>query len=84
MNRFAQLLVAAIASIALMFLATGTSAAPEPRIDRAAVVLGAQAGGRALAVSCGHPAQLRLIRFEDGSALLRCGDRILVRISVPG
>jgi hypothetical protein len=83
MNRFAQLLVAAIASIALMLLATGTSAAPEPHIDRAAVVSGGQAGGRALAVRCGHPAKLRLIRFEDGSALLRCGGRILARVSVP-
>jgi len=82
MNRFAQLLVAAIISIALMLLATGTSAAPEPHIDRAAVVP-TQAGGSALAVRCGHSAKLRLIRFEDGSALLRCGGRILIRVSVP-
>jgi hypothetical protein len=84
MNRFGQLLVAAIASIALMLLSTGMRAAPEPHTDKAAVVPVGQAGGRALAVRCEHPARLRLIRFEDGSALLRCGSRILVRISVPG
>lgn len=32
---------------------------------------------------CATPARLRLHRFEDGSAWLECGPRILVRVSVP-
>jgi hypothetical protein len=32
---------------------------------------------------CGHPGRLRLQRFEDGSAQLRCADRVLARVSVP-
>jgi hypothetical protein len=38
---------------------------------------------RALRVSCERPRLLRLVRFEDGSAWLECGKRILVRVSVP-
>ncbi|HUB99949.1 MAG TPA: hypothetical protein VMS11_09010 [Solirubrobacterales bacterium] len=33
-------------------------------------------------VECAIPARLRLHRFEDGSARLECGRRILVRVSV--
>ena len=33
-------------------------------------------------VECATPRNLRLRRFEDGSARLQCGRRILVRISV--
>ncbi len=35
-------------------------------------------------VHCAAPATLKLRRFEDRSAQLRCAGRILVRISVPG
>jgi hypothetical protein len=35
-------------------------------------------------VSCARPLTLHLRRFEDGSAQLRCGGRILVRVTVPG
>jgi hypothetical protein len=34
-------------------------------------------------VVCAHPATLRLLRFEDGSAQLRCAGRVLVRVSSP-
>jgi hypothetical protein len=34
-------------------------------------------------VECATPARLHLRRFEDGSARLECGRRILVRVSVP-
>jgi hypothetical protein len=35
-------------------------------------------------VRCAHPGSLSLRRFEDGSAQLRCADRVLVRVAVPG
>lgn len=35
-------------------------------------------------VECRHPRTLRLRRFEDGSAQLRCAGDTLVRVSVPG
>jgi hypothetical protein len=35
-------------------------------------------------VECANADQLTLRRFEDGSARLECGHRILVRVSVPG
>jgi hypothetical protein len=35
-------------------------------------------------VHCPPRRALRLRRFEDGSAQLRCGDRVLVRVAVPG
>lgn len=35
-------------------------------------------------VHCAAPHALRLDRFEDGSAQVRCAGRILVRVSVPG
>jgi hypothetical protein len=34
-------------------------------------------------VECATPARLHLRRFEDGSARLECGHRVLVRVSVP-
>ena len=34
-------------------------------------------------VQCDQPARLRLQRFEDGSAKLWCGARLLMRVSVP-
>lgn len=35
-------------------------------------------------VECAAPRTLRLRRFEDRSAQLLCGHRVIVRISVPG
>lgn len=35
-------------------------------------------------IECKVPRELRLRRFEDGSAQLLCGRRVIVRISVPG
>ena len=39
--------------------------------------------GRSVGVSCARPRQLRLLRFEDGSAQLKCAERVLVRVSIP-
>jgi hypothetical protein len=49
------------------------------------LVLGATSsnGASAPAVECGRPAKLELHRFEDGSARLLCGRRVLVRVEVP-
>jgi hypothetical protein len=57
-----------------------------------AVALFAIAGGRspsapakpALRLECATPRTLHLRRFEDGSAQLLCGGRLLARISSPG
>ncbi|MGN6203203.1 MAG: hypothetical protein ACTHNY_12480 [Solirubrobacterales bacterium] len=35
-------------------------------------------------VFCERPRTLRLHRFEDRSARLECGARVIVRIAVPG
>jgi hypothetical protein len=40
-------------------------------------------GGPAPRVECDYPARLRLQRFEDGSAKLWCGRRLLLRVAVP-
>jgi hypothetical protein len=42
------------------------------------------ADAHSLRVECDQPRTLRLHRFEDGSARLECGSRLLVRISAPG
>jgi hypothetical protein len=33
---------------------------------------------------CARPSALHLLRFEDGSAQLKCGTRVLTRVSFPG
>jgi hypothetical protein len=33
---------------------------------------------------CARPSTLHLLRLEDGSAQLKCGVRVLARVSVPG
>ncbi len=44
----------------------------------------AQAGGEdPRRLQCGQPERLRLQRFEDGSAKLWCGRRLLASVSVP-
>jgi len=50
---------------------TGAEATPEPKPV-------------APRVRCAKPDTLRLRRFEDRSAQLLCGRRVIVRISVPG
>lgn len=35
-------------------------------------------------IFCESPRTLRLHRFEDRSARLECGGRVIVRVSVPG
>jgi hypothetical protein len=47
-------------------------------------VTGEPRNGRAAPVFCARPATLRLRRFEDRSAQLLCGGRVLLRVSVPG
>jgi hypothetical protein len=34
-------------------------------------------------LQCARPSALHLLRFEDGSAQLKCGARVLARISIP-
>ena len=41
------------------------------------------AAAPAARVECPKPRTLRLVRYEDRSARLYCGGRVLVRISVP-
>jgi hypothetical protein len=45
---------------------------------------GSERGAAAPKVFCGQPHSLRLHRFEDRSARLECGGRVIVRVSVPG
>lgn len=44
----------------------------------------AQADPEAPRLECARPSLIHLLRFEDGSAQLLCGRRLLVRISSPG
>jgi hypothetical protein len=44
---------------------------------------GADAHSRIPRVECDRPHALRLVRYEDGSARLTCGDREIVRVGVP-
>lgn len=67
--------------LALASLALGVAAAKTPA---ATPIFGvAKTSPNALRAYCATPATLRLARFEDGSAQLKCASRILVRISVP-
>jgi hypothetical protein len=45
---------------------------------------GSEPGGVAPRVFCEHPHSLHLHRFEDRSARLECGGRVIVGVSVPG
>lgn len=45
---------------------------------------GSRPRGEVPRVLCEHPRSLRLHRFEDRSARLECGGRVIVRVSVPG
>jgi hypothetical protein len=45
---------------------------------------GSEPRGEAPKVFCERPRSLRLHRFEDRSARLECGGRVIVRVGVPG
>jgi hypothetical protein len=45
---------------------------------------GSEPRGEAPKVFCERPDALHLHRFEDRSARLECGGRVIVRVSVPG
>lgn len=45
---------------------------------------GSGSGIRGPKVFCERPDSLRLHRFEDRSARLECGGRVIVRVFVPG
>jgi len=49
-------------------------------VGRGAAIAG---GGPAPRVQCDQPTRLKLQRFEDGSAKLWCGRRLLLRVGVP-
>ena len=76
----------ALLTLALLTAATPSVANRTP--FRTAIASGPAARGEsalpASAVVCERPSTLRLRRFEDGSARLECGARLLVRVSVPG
>ena len=69
--------------LALSLLALGASLSPSS-FPRAAVAGRVPAPAAPHRLYCGDPEHLRLRRFEDGSAWLRCGARTLARVSVPG
>jgi hypothetical protein len=68
--------------VSLLMLAFSLSSLGSP--VRAAAVAGEPLRLSPPRLACGRPRALNLRRFEDGSALLECGDRILARVSVPG
>jgi hypothetical protein len=67
---------------ALSVLTLGVSAWPACSSQAVGVAPFGVAAGPAR-VECATPQRLHLRRFEDGSAWLQCGPRILVRVSVP-
>jgi hypothetical protein len=46
--------------------------------------VGSEPRGGVPRVLCQHPRTLHLHRFEDRSARLECGGRVIVRVLVPG
>jgi hypothetical protein len=74
------LLAMVTAAIALALVAAGSWAIGDLGGDRRVVALPPRSAPK---VDCERPRALRLIRFEDGSARLQCGRRLLVRVSGP-
>ncbi len=78
---------ALILILASSFLPTPAHAGPPPPFRPPARPL-ASSPAKSLAaapqVDCERPRTLFLHRFEDASAWLECGGRVLVRVSVPG
>jgi hypothetical protein len=79
-----RLLAVTAAVVASALFAVAVSDAADRNAGTAAVLPAKPAVSSALAVRCERPAKLRLVRFEDSSAQLFCGRRLLVRVSVPG
>lgn len=73
-----RLLPPLIASLLTLAVSLSPPAGAE-RVERA----GPPGAGSSKA-RCQAPDTLRLRRFEDGSAWLLCGGRVLVRVTVPG
>lgn len=69
-----------LAAMACAAIALGIWAA----VLRAGVWQGHPDRHRPARVFCARPGALHLHRFEDGSAQLLCGRRLLVRVNVPG
>jgi hypothetical protein len=85
--RLRTLLLAATATVVvgLAIFAVGLATAVESGRDEGRIVhRGTRAVRGPVRVRCDRPRKLRLVRFEDGSAQLRCGREILARVSVPG
>jgi hypothetical protein len=75
--------VRVLASVfALSVLTLGISVRPACS-SRTLDVSPSRAAAAPARVECATPDRLRLRRFEDGSAWLECGGRVLVRVSVP-
>lgn len=84
MKALSALLVAALVTLALSLAGgpgSGASAGPRPEPGTLLPLPPPDAAPR---VRCPRSRALRLRRFEDGSAQLRCGRRVLVRVAVPG
>jgi hypothetical protein len=73
---------ALILILASSFLPTPAHAGPPPfRLPAQPLAPSPTAAPR---IECQRPRTLFLRRFEDASAWLECGGRVLVRVSVPG
>lgn len=79
--RMGFLVAMAVAAVVLAATASGPWA--EPVISNRPHLV-ASMTRRPPGARCGKPRALRLVRFEDGSAQLLCGPRILFRVTVPG
>jgi hypothetical protein len=77
MRRLLPLLLASMVPLALPLT-------PAKHGDAAEHGLTAEVPLRAPRLSCERPRTLRLHRFEDGSAQLKCAGRVIARVSVPG
>lgn len=78
-----MLVLTAAAVLGLFAGGEGADAAPQAgRVGVGSAVPAARAAVQV--VRCERPSALRLIRFEDGSAQLHCGRRLLVRVTVSG
>jgi hypothetical protein len=79
-SQMAFLLAMVAVAIALVFAAAGSWAIVDVGGDQGPVALPPRGAPK---VDCERPRALRLIRFEDRSARLQCGRRLLVRVSGP-
>lgn len=75
---------ALLVTLAPAALAVGIASNGLDRVGTAKTAEARPGSGPAPRVECAAPQTLRLRRFEDGSAQVLCGRRVIVRISVPG